>query len=283
MPKSVLISGASSGIGKGLSLELDRQGYQVFAGVRNPNDGDVLRSQASPQLTPVMLDVNLPEMITSACREVSSKTGGELFCLVNNAGISISGAMEFMPLHDFRQQMEVNVVGQLALTQACLPMLRPSTGRIIFVSSVAGRLVTAFNGPYAASKAALNAMADALRLELVSWGVSVSVLIVGSVQTPIWEKSAHKAVEILRRLPPDARMLYGNEQKRAGAFYQQVGRNGLRVEKVVEITRHLIEASHPKEYVLVGRDALMIELISKLLPVRWRDWLVRKQMGLLRL
>lgn len=283
MPKSVLISGASSGIGKALSLELDHQGYQIFAGVRNAQDADALRSQASARLIPVMLDVTQPEMITTACQEVSDKTGGELFCLVNNAGISKGGALEFMPLLDFHQQIEVNLVAQLALTQTCLPMIRNSKGRIIFVSSTAGRLATPFIGPYAASKAALIALADALRLELVPWGIFVSVLIVGSVQTPIWEKSSHIAGEILRRMPAEAWKLYGKAQKQAGAFYLQTGRNGMRVEKVVKITRHLLEESHPKAYVLVGRDALMIELISKLLPVRLRDWLMRRQMGLLKI
>jgi NAD(P)-dependent dehydrogenase (short-subunit alcohol dehydrogenase family) len=280
MPKSVLISGASSGIGKALSLELDRAGYQVFAGVRKTNDAEALKSQASSHLSTVMLDVTLPETIASACREVSEKTDGELFCLINNAGISMSGAMEFMPLQDFRQQMEVNLVGQLALTQACLTMLRKGCGRITFVSSVAGRLAMPFNGPYSASKAALVAIADTLRIELVPWGISVSVLIVGSVQTPIWEKSSHIAVEILHRMPAEAWTMYGKAQKRAGAFYQQMGHNGMHAEKMVKITQHLLEENHPKEYVLVGKDAFMYELMAKLLPVRVRDWMVRRQMGL---
>ena len=281
MPKSILISGASSGIGRALSLELDRQEYQVFAGVRKPDDAESLRSLASSQLTTIILDVTLPETIANACQEVSDKTGGELFGLVNNAGISISGAMEFMPILDFRRQLEVNLIGQLALTQACLPLLRKGPGRVIFISSVAGRLVTPFNGPYGVSKAALIAMADAMRLELAPWKISVSVLIVGSVQTPIWEKSSRLAGEILRRLPADAWGLYGKMQKRAGKFYLQAGNNGMRVEEVVRIIQGALMAKHPKAYLLAGRDAVMIELIAKLLPVSWRDWLVRKRMGLL--
>jgi NAD(P)-dependent dehydrogenase (short-subunit alcohol dehydrogenase family) len=281
MPKSVLISGASSGIGKALSLELDRNGYQVFAGVRNPTDADALRSEASPQLTPVMLDVTQPEMISSVCNVVSEKTGGELFGLVNNAGISLSAPMEFIPIQDFRTQLEVNLFGQLALTQGCLPMLRKSTGRVFFVSSVAGRLVTAFNGPYAASKAGLLAMADALRLELAPWKLAVSVLIVGSVQTPIWEKSANMAGEILRRGPAEAWKLYGKAQKRAGMFYHNVGLRGMHVEEFTRTVRRHLEKPHPKAYILVGSDAVLYELMVKLLPIRWRDWLVRWQMGLL--
>ncbi|MFZ2096040.1 MAG: SDR family oxidoreductase [Anaerolineales bacterium] len=282
MLKPILISGASSGIGKALSLQLDRQGYQVFAGVRNSNDAEALRSKASPQLTPVILDVTKPDLITTACAELSEITSGELFCLVNNAGIDVSGALEFMPIQDFRQQIEVNLIGQLALTQSCLPMLRKSLGRVIFISSAAGRLVTPFNGPYAASKAALVAIADALRLELFPWSIPVSILIVGSVQTPIWEKSSHLAGEILRRMPADAWQLYGKTQKRAGEFYRRTGLNGMRVERITNTIQHLLQVAHPKEYIFTGRDAWMIELMVKLLPVRLRDWLVRYQMGLLK-
>jgi NAD(P)-dependent dehydrogenase (short-subunit alcohol dehydrogenase family) len=280
MPKSVLVSGASSGIGKALCLELDHQGYQVFAGIRKTPDGEAIRSQASERLVPVLLDVTQPETIASARQAVTEKTDGQLFGLVNNAGIDVSGALEFLPIQEFRNQMEVNLIGQLALTQACLPMLRKGNGRIIFISSVAGRLVTPFNGPYAASKAALVAMADALRLELSAWNIIVSVLIVGSVQTPIWEKSARQAGEILRCEPSLAWELYGKLQKRAGKFYQQTGRNGMSVEKLVAIIQDVLEARRPKEYILAGYDALMIELIAKLLPVHWRDWLVKRQMGL---
>jgi len=281
MPKSILISGASSGIGKAFSLELDRQGYRVFAGVRKQVDADALHGQASANLTPVLLDVTLPETISAACSEVRENTEGELFCLVNNAGIDVSGALEFMPIQDFRHQMEVNVIGQLALTQACLPMLRKNTGRIIFVSSVAGRLATPFNGPYAASKAALVAMVDALRVELAPWHIHSTVLIVGSVQTPIWEKSARMAGEILRREPAEAWELYGKMQKRAGKVYHLSGQHGLPVEKLVEVTERVLKSEHPKEYILVGGDAVIFELMVKLLPIRLRDWLVRRKMGLL--
>jgi len=282
MSKSVLISGASTGIGYALSLELDRHGYQVFAGVRNPNDAEALRNQASPQLSPVMLDVTLPETISNTYREINDQTGGKLFCLINNAGISLGGAMEFISIQDFRQQMEVNLVGQLALTQACLPMLRMDSGRVIFISSTNGRLATPFNGPYSISKAALISMADALRLELAPWGISVSVFLVGSVQTPIWEKSSQTASKILRRMPAEAWNLYGRMQKCAGTYYQQVGQRGIQAEQVAVMTRRILEKNHPKEYVLVGLDAYLVELMTKLFPVHLRDWLVRWQMGLLK-
>jgi NAD(P)-dependent dehydrogenase (short-subunit alcohol dehydrogenase family) len=281
MPKSILISGASSGVGKALSLGLDRLGYRVFAGVRKGEDAEALSSQASPQLTPLILDITQPEAISAACKQVARTTGGGLFCLINNAGVSYSGAMEFMPLEDFHQQMEVNLFGQLALTQACLPLLRQERGRVLLISSVAGRLATAFNGPYSCSKAALVAMADALRLELSPWGIGIVVLILGSVQTPIWEKAAHTAGEILRRGPEEAWNMYGKYQKQAGRFYQQAGLHGMDVKKLVPVVQRVLQSRNPKPYMLVGRDALMFELMAKLLPVRWRDWLVLRQMGLL--
>ncbi len=282
MPKSILISGSSSGIGRALSLELQQRGYQVFAGVRSLEDAEELRGQSSGQLIPLLLDITRPEMIQDSCTIINKQSNEGLYCLVNNAGIDISGAMEFIPIDDFRQQMEVNVVGQLALTQACLPMIRKAGGRIIFISSAAGRLVTPFNGPYAASKAALVAAADALRLELAPWQIPVSVLIVGSVQTPIWEKSSHRAGEILRRGPAQAKKLYGHLQKKAGIFYLRAGRNGMPVENLTRIARAAVEADRPKEYILAGKDALLLELIAKLYPVRLRDWAIRHQMGLLK-
>jgi len=282
MTKSVLISGASTGIGKALSLNLDRHGYQVFAGVRNPRDAEALTKQASSWLIPVILDVTIPDTINAARAEISSKTGGELFCLVNNAGISVNGPLEFIPLQDFRQQMEVNLVGQLSLTQACMPLLRQGKGRVIFVSSVNGRLAVPFLGPYAASKAALISISDTLRLELAPWSIPVSVLIVGSVQTPIWEKAARTAGEVRRRMPPEATQLYFQAAKRSGESYRRVGRGGMKPEEVAMTTRRLMEKKRPNAYILIGRDALLYELMVKLLPIRLRDWLVRRSMGLLK-
>lgn len=283
MGKSILISGASSGIGKALSLGLDQLGYQVFAGVRKSEDADILRKQGTERLCPIILDITQPEVVAEACERVGEKTGRELFCLINNAGIANSAPMEFLPLQDFHQQMEVNLFGQLTLTQACLPMLRKEHGRIVFISSVEGRLVTAFNGPYACSKAALVAMADALRLELMPWGIAIVVLILGSVQTPIWGKAAKTGGEIVRRSPAEAWKLYGKYQKQGGKFYQQTGLHGMEANKLVPVIHRVLQSHHPKPYLLVGKDALIFELMAKLLPVRWRDWLVLRQMGLLNL
>ena len=187
--------------------------------------------------------------------------------------------MEFIPLQEFRMQMEVNLFGQLALTQACMPMVRKGSGRIIFISSTAGRLVGAFNGPYSISKAGLISLSDALRLELSPWHIPVSVLIVGSVQTPIWEKTMRRAGEISRTLPPESWKLYGSMQKNAAKFYSRLGQAGMHVDNVTRVIQHLLEAAHPRAYILVGRDAVLYELISKLFPIRFRDWFMRQGIG----
>ncbi len=280
--RAVLISGCSSGIGKAMALELDRQGYKFFSGVRKQEDSDSLRALASGSLAPVILDVTKPDTIVATCEQVKSHADGKLFCLVNNAGISIGGALELLPINEFRRQMEVNLVGQLALTQACLPMIRSMCGRIIFVSSVSGRMGAPFNGAYGASKAALIAIADAMRIELKPWQIGVSVLIVDSVKTPIWEKSARLASAIAHSQPADRWLLYKEQQKHAGAFYMQVGSHGVAVEQVSHVVSRLLKSRRPKEYVLIGQEPIMIEMMDKLLPVRWRDWLFRWQMGLLK-
>jgi NAD(P)-dependent dehydrogenase (short-subunit alcohol dehydrogenase family) len=281
MEKSILISGASSGIGRALCLELDRRGYHVFAGVRSLADADQLRSQASPRLSGVIMDITIPGTITAACDQVSRSTGGELFCLVNNAGVSIGGPLEFLPLQQLRQQLEVNLVGQLALSQACIPLIRKSpSGRLIFVSSVGGRIAMPFNGPYSISKAGLVSMADTLRLELKPWDIPVSLLIVASVRTPIWEKAAHTAGSILRDLTPEARSLYIDRQKSAGSYYRSIGQTGMPVERVVKATLRNLESRKPREYTYVGIYAILAELMVRLLPVRFRDWFVMRQMNL---
>ncbi len=279
--QTVLISGASTGIGRALSLELARQGCRVFAGVRNPADGEALQSQASAQLTPLILDVSQPDSIASACARVAEQTGGDLYCLVNNAGVSIGAALEYLPLSEFRQQLEVNLVGQLALTQASLPMLRAINGsRIFFISSVGGRVSMPFNGPYSASKAALISLADTLRLELAPWPIFVTTFVVASVQTPIWQKAAHTAGKILRSLPPEALERYGELQKRAGAYYRDIGEHGMPVDQVVNVISQELKRPHPREMRYVGGYALLIELMARFLPIRWRDALVRRQMRL---
>src|SRR5579862_2288927 len=183
-PRAVLITGASTGIGAACALYLDARGFRVFAGVRNPADGEALRARSSSRLAPVLLDVTNSDSLRDAAaviNETVSETG--LHGLVNNAGIAVGGPLEVLPLDDLRRQFEVNVVGQLAVTQAMLPLLRKARGRIVNMGSIVGRAPVPLVGAYSMSKAAVAAMTTALRLELDLWGIDVSLIEPGAIAT----------------------------------------------------------------------------------------------------
>jgi NAD(P)-dependent dehydrogenase (short-subunit alcohol dehydrogenase family) len=174
---AVVVTGASTGIGAACALRLDHLGFQVFAGVRRKEDAQALQAKASPQLMPIFLDVTDLDSITAAMHKVAITVGNSgLIGLVNNAGIAVGAPLEFIPITEFRKQLEVNVTGQLAVTQAFLPLLRLAKGRIVNMGSITGRSATPFLGAYSASKFALEALTDALRLELRPWGIWVAIL-----------------------------------------------------------------------------------------------------------
>src|SRR3954468_3502434 len=197
MSGGVLITGASTGIGEATALKLDEAGFRVFAGVRKPEDGERLKAKASDRLSVVQpLDVTDHDSIAKARAQVESELGGvPLRGIVNNAGIGSGGPLEAIDLDEFRQSLEVNTVGALAVTQAFLPLLRSSRGRIVNMSSIGGRLAQPFAGPYIASKFALEGVNDVLRGELLEWGIDVIAIEPGTVATPIWEKSSSQADE----------------------------------------------------------------------------------------
>ncbi|PYR57414.1 MAG: short-chain dehydrogenase/reductase, partial [Acidobacteria bacterium] len=170
--RRVLITGSSTGIGEACARRLDAAGWRVFAGVRREEDGQRLRAGMSSRLTPVLLEVTDAASMARAARTIGVEgADAGLDGLVNNAGIAVAGPLEYLPIADFRRQLEVNVVGPLAVTQALLPAIRARRGRIVLMGSIAGRMTVPFLGPYSASKFALEAMADALRVELQPWDI----------------------------------------------------------------------------------------------------------------
>ena len=186
---AVVITGASTGIGAASATELARHGFSVFAGVRKQRDGERLTAQ-SGHIVPLLLDVTNSEQIASAAETVCRSVGDAgLAGLVNNAGIVVAGPLEILPLDQLRLQLEVNVVGQIAVTQAFLPLLRKARGRIVNMSSLNGRIASPYLAPYAASKHALEAVNNAIRLELRAWGIRVLVIEPGATTTPIWDKA----------------------------------------------------------------------------------------------
>ena len=225
--ESVLITGASTGIGEACALHLDQLGWRVFAGVRKDADGDALRAKASARLLPVRIDV-VDAASIAAAREVVLRELGDrgLDGLVNNAGIAIAAPLEFVPIEDLRRQLEINVIGQIAVTQAFLAPIRKARGRVVNMGSIGGRLATPFLGPYNASKFALEALTDSLRAELRPWGIQVAVIEPGSIATPIWEKSTAEADRMEATLPPEGHALYGKAIKALRAFAEITARQG---------------------------------------------------------
>lgn len=267
--KTVLITGASSGIGKATALYLDKAGYRVFAGVRKSKDGDALKAEASPNLRPVELDVTVEASITAAREWIIRETDQHgLFGLVNNAGFALAGPLEFQPVNDLRQQLEVNLVGVMAVTQAFIPLLRQARGRVINIGSISGISAMPFQGTYCATKFGLEALSDALRVELRPWNVHVSIIQPGDIQTPAWKKSLEAADQMLAAWPPQAFDLYGPVAEMMRKMAQEP--RGIPPEAVAQEVFKLLRVRSPKARVLVGTDAYFLALIERL-PTPPRD------------
>ena len=250
----------------------------MFAGVRQAQDGLALQAKASDRLQPILLDVTQIDLISQAAAEVTAASRSiGLQGLINNAGIAVGGPLEFLPEGALRRQFEINVVGQIAVTQAFLPLLRQGPGRLINMSSISGRVAMPFFGPYAASKFALEAVTDSLRLELQPWGIEVISIQPGAIATPIWHKSLSKADELLEGLSPEAKRLYGPRLIELRQAVRQTARRGLAAETVAKVVAQALIVKKPKTRYLIGRDAKMGALLVQLLPDRLRDWLIMRR------
>jgi NAD(P)-dependent dehydrogenase (short-subunit alcohol dehydrogenase family) len=273
----VLISGASTGIGRACALDLANRGVRVFAGVRQLPAGEALRAEAAGTIVPIVLDVTSADGIAAAIDAVAHENGARtLSGLVNNAGIAVGGPLEFVPIAAVRAQFEANVLGMLALTQACLPLLRAGRGRIVNISSISGRVATPLLGPYAASKFAVEGLSDTLRRELAAWGITVSLVEPGKVVTPLWAKSVSAAEAMLDDLPSDARALYGPAIERSKQRALRAARTGIPAADVATTVWSALTARRPRIRYLVGRDAKIGALLTALLPDRVLDWYLRR-------
>jgi NAD(P)-dependent dehydrogenase (short-subunit alcohol dehydrogenase family) len=279
--RSVVITGASTGIGEACALRMDRHGFLVFAGVRREADGAALKAKSSEKLTPIILDVTEQPTIDASAETVKAAVGESgLAGLVNNAGVSIAGPLEFLPLEDLRLQLEVNVIGQIAVTQAFMPLIRKATGRVVNIGSIGGRMASPFIGPYSASKFAMEALTDSLRQELRPWGIHVSIVEPGSIATPIWDKAQAGANEMEAKLPEEAMMLYGEATQAMRKAAREMEEAGIPPDNVAKFVEHALTARTPKTRYVVGRDAQIQRMLVKWAPDRIRDRLVRWQLGL---
>lgn len=277
----VLITGASTGIGEACARWLDRRGHHVLAGVRRQEDGERLRDGASHRLTPLLIDVTDEASIRGTRDEVERRVGADgLGGLVNNAGIAVAGPLEYLPLDALRRQFEVNVIGQIAVTQALLPQLRRARGRLILMGSIGGRMATPFLGPYCASKFALEAIADCLRVELQPWAVHVSIVEPGSIATPIWTKS-DRATEA--QFPDSHEALqrdYGPALAAVRRAAAETGRRGSSPDVVAAAVEHALVSSSPRTRYLVGRDVRLRSILGQFVPDRLRDRLIVRALKL---
>jgi len=277
----VLITGASTGIGAACAIGCAKRGMTVFAGVRDLKAGDALRAKASAAIIPLQLDVTDRESISKAAELVAGQAGeAGLFGLVNNAGIAVGGPLELIPLTRLRRQLEVNVIGQIAVTQAVLPLLRRARGRIVNMGSIAGRSTIPMMGAYSASKHALEALTDALRLEVYPWGIEVSIIEPGAIATPIWETSQRISLEIEAEMPAEGKRLYHAAAERIREAVGEAAARAISPDAVVEAVLHALTAKRPKTRYLVGRDAKIRALMLKWLPDRLQDWLLKKVLKL---
>jgi NAD(P)-dependent dehydrogenase (short-subunit alcohol dehydrogenase family) len=262
MPRTALVTGASTGIGRATALELARRGWAVLAGMRRPEE-------LGPRITPVQLDVTSAE-------DVAALRGRPLDALVNNAGIAVTGPLEYLPLDELREQLEVNTVGQLAVTQACLPALRAARGRIVNISSISGRVAFPTYGPYAASKFALEALSDSLRRELRGSGVDVVVVQPGGVLTPIWERGLSRADSLWQAMPAEAHARYGRLYAVMRAQGEKLAREGEPAEALAAVLADILEARRPRARYVFGRGARVEAAAAWVLPDRAFDALLAR-------
>jgi NAD(P)-dependent dehydrogenase (short-subunit alcohol dehydrogenase family) len=275
--RSVLITGASTGIGRATALRLDGAGWRVFAGVRKESDAESLRAAGSERLVPLILDVTDAGQIAAAAERIEAEADGRLDGLVNNAGVAIPGPLETLAIDDFRRQIEVNMTAHVAVTQAMLPAIRSACGRIVFISSIGGRVAFPLTGAYHAAKFGIEAVGDIFRQELRPWGIKVAIVEPGSIDTPIWERGERTADELAT---PEREALYGQVVERYRKVIKDTAERGIPAEKVAETIEHALTASRPRSRYLVGLEARVGARLRQLLPTPVFDRIVRKQMNL---
>jgi NAD(P)-dependent dehydrogenase (short-subunit alcohol dehydrogenase family) len=281
--RTVVITGASTGIGYGVAQDLIAHGYQVIGTVRKQEDADRLRAELGERIWPVLMDVADDEEVTRAAGEIRELVGeGGIAGLVNNAGIAVAGPLMHVDLEELRYQFDVNVVGVVAMTQAMLPLLggRKNSphppGRVINISSVSAYTTYPFLVPYAASKHALESISDGMRRELALYGIDVIVLVMGAVQTPMWGKLSAEDLERFSRTD------YKNGVAQMRATTSELGQGGMPVKRVADALRQALEDPKPKARYILVNDFVRGWLLPRFIPGRLFDWAMTRQFGLSR-
>jgi len=272
------VTGTSSGIGRAIVDLLSREAFTVFASVRNQADARTVEAVGAG-VHSLVLDVTDQASVWDAARVVA-QSGVPLSGVVSNAGIAIAGPLEYVPLERLRVQLEVNVIGAMAVAQAFLPQLRANRGRLIFIGSVAGRIAMPFIAPYSASKFALRALADALRIELRHAGIFVSLIEPGSVKTPIWRKGREAKAHLEQRLGSVGASHYGGALATLMRQTEKEEASGMPPQRVARSVVRALTARRPRAHDVLGAPARIGTVLHWLLPSSLHDRMIGRSMGL---
>lgn len=273
--KTIFITGASSGIGLASALRLSSDGFHVIAGVLPGEDITPLSNHASISTIPI--DITKADMVLKATESIKQAVSDAgLYGLFNNAGIAISGPIEAVPIEALRQQLEVNLIGHIRVTQHLLPLIRPARGRIVNTVSILGRVAVPFSGPYSISKFAMEAFTDILRMELKQFGVHVCAIEPGTIATPLWQKTLEHTDALASELSPYLNELYSaGFESFADTVKNQQGR-GISPDEVAQKVSHAFTAARPRTRYVIGGDAQTVSLLRQILPDRVLDWALNR-------
>ena len=268
---NVLVTGAGRGIGRTIATHLADKGWDVHAGVRKEADGTALAALSS-RIHPVVLDITSADDLAALSGRLPERLDG----VVNNAGVAVGGAVEALALDDLRQQYEVNVIGQVAVTQAVLPRLRASQGRVVFVSSVSGRVSTPLTGAYNSSKFALEGLADALRLELRPWGIAVSLIEPAQTDTEMWQQAEDTLESEVAKLSPEHRELYAPHIEGFRKIIPLSQKLAAPPTTVAVAVERALASRRPKARYVVGVGPKLQVRMTNATPTRVRDAMLRR-------
>jgi NAD(P)-dependent dehydrogenase (short-subunit alcohol dehydrogenase family) len=277
---TVLVTGASSGIGLATAQLLACKGFRVLAGVRCDRGQAALAACDSANISPVWLDVTQAEHVDQLLPQIRQLSAGGLYALVNNAGIGPPAAVELTDLDEMRRVLEVNTLAPLRMIQACLPLLRQGHGRIVNISSMNGTIAMPMIGAYSASKFALEALSDTLRVELRPWNIPVSLIRPGQVGTPIFEKARRELEARSQAIPADLQDGYGKLYARAAQFNERGAKAATPPARVARAVLKALRARRPKVHYVVGADAFGLQALRAAIPTRWLDNIMAIAMGL---
>jgi len=274
-----MVTGTSSGIGRATVLELTRLGFKIFASVRKANDAEAL-AKIAPGVTPLIFDVADEQSVAVAAERIEAMVGDAgLYGLVNNAGVGTFGPVEGIPLGEWRRQMEINVIGQVAVIQAFLPLLRKARGRIVNIGSIGGRTTIPFGGALCASKHAVEAINDALRMELKQWGISVSLVAPGSIHTNAADRMVADGEAMMKQMRPDRLSLYEQRFRHMLNTMSKDEMSGSSPEVVAKVVARALTDLRPKTRYPAGKRSVFLAVMASILPTRVFDSIKLRQMA----